>query len=52
VSHLDFVITRAEPVPGGGKVATSVWAILREPGVAASLVPFELSPPAASSGAL
>ena len=43
-SHLDFVITQAAPAnPDDEKVATAVFAILRETGIAAPLVTFVLT---------
>jgi hypothetical protein len=43
-SHLDFVITQATTAKTNGeKVATEVFAMLRETGVAASLVTFVLT---------
>jgi hypothetical protein len=43
-SELDFVITRATTAsPRGAKVATEVFSILRETGIAASLVTFVLT---------
>jgi hypothetical protein len=44
ISELDFVITRATTAsPRGEKVATEVFSILRETGIAASLVTFVLT---------